>query len=103
MRPGDLVRINIDKNRNKVPLTLWKDPEEGTENRGAIHTNDIVLVLARYPSLMGIPGTDTDHVMLLVSGRIGWNTAHWFKKIQDGRDHVKSPHGAQAGDAIKDA
>ncbi len=93
--PGDLVCLNPHMWANRqgdMVLTLWKNVSrtleelhatDNTASCDSIAIGDVCLVVARVSSLNGIAGTETDHLCLLARGTFGWNTAHWFQKIQD--------------------
>jgi len=95
--PGDLVRLDAERVSKKLKednVTLWrKTPAQtleqlheggNTEHCGRAFANEVGMVIARISGLNGVPGTDSDQILVLFGSRLGWNSVHWFQKIQNG-------------------
>jgi hypothetical protein len=76
MRPGDLVVLDIAPGGGT--LNLWHF--DTTRAFGSIRSGEVGLILSRVPSKMGVPGTETDQLLLLFGTRLGWNSAYWFRE-----------------------
>jgi hypothetical protein len=100
MKPGDLVtlhptnRCGTRGDPDGDVLSLWKHEAttleelqlvDSTALCGWITNKKVGLVIARVPSLNGVAGTETDSVLLLVGEYLGWNSCHWFQRV-DGRE-----------------
>ena len=84
----DLEARGTDK--KNPTLILWTNKADtleelhqldNTAHCGCIRQEDVGLVVARKPSMNGVAGTETDQLLLLCGEYLGWNSAHWFKRV----------------------